>query len=326
MRKQYEVEQRSDRWHELRAKSIGGSDISVLFDLNKYKTPTELWMSKRGLVEPEDISEKDDVRRGIILEDTAWNMFLENHLDLQDQGAPMFVDESNFMHHSPDGIVANDDRERCLVEIKVPRPSRVTDIINEGPDLAWIMQVQHGIHCCECDLGIIVVLDVNSMRLIEFPVSRNSDVIDKMKAASKSFFENYVIADEPPYDWKPPHKVVSGEVEIKGKDKDVETFEAPSNGIFEIYAAASIAKKEAEEDFSDSKKVVEAWFRDNTDDGTGLVVTSDGTKIRRSMVKGRESFDAKTLIHEHPEIDKKRYTKPPTPYPMIRVTKPRGKK
>ena len=76
MRKEYNVEQRSTKWHELRAKSVGGSDVSALFGINRYSTPTDVWQFKRGLTPfYNDLAEmNDDVQRGIVLEDVAFGL------------------------------------------------------------------------------------------------------------------------------------------------------------------------------------------------------------------------------------------------------------
>lgn len=49
---------REAAWLESRKKGVGGSDVSTIMGLNKYKTSYQLWMEKTGRMQPEDISDK----------------------------------------------------------------------------------------------------------------------------------------------------------------------------------------------------------------------------------------------------------------------------
>ena len=51
-------------WLEGRKGHIGGSDASACVGMNPYKDNVQLWEEKRGLVIPEDISDRDYVRYG----------------------------------------------------------------------------------------------------------------------------------------------------------------------------------------------------------------------------------------------------------------------
>ncbi len=46
-----------EEWLYWRNKGIGGSDASVICGINKYKSPSELWMEKTGMIEPEEAGE-----------------------------------------------------------------------------------------------------------------------------------------------------------------------------------------------------------------------------------------------------------------------------
>ena len=54
---------------------IGGSDIGTILGLNPYKSPYTLWAEKVGLVEPEDISDKDPVWLGHATEELNGKRF-----------------------------------------------------------------------------------------------------------------------------------------------------------------------------------------------------------------------------------------------------------
>ena len=43
---------------------LGGSDISVVMGLNRYKTPLQLWLEKTQRVQPKDLSNVESVYFG----------------------------------------------------------------------------------------------------------------------------------------------------------------------------------------------------------------------------------------------------------------------
>lgn len=53
-----------EEWIKARATGIGGSEAACILGMNKYKTNLTLWREKKGLVKPEDVSEKSAVRYG----------------------------------------------------------------------------------------------------------------------------------------------------------------------------------------------------------------------------------------------------------------------
>lgn len=53
-----------EEWIKARAAGIGGSEAACILGMNKYKTNLTLWREKKGLVKPEDVSEKSAVRYG----------------------------------------------------------------------------------------------------------------------------------------------------------------------------------------------------------------------------------------------------------------------
>ena len=45
-----------EKWLAVRNQGIGGSDASVIMGLNPYKSAYQLWLEKRGVVDPEDLT------------------------------------------------------------------------------------------------------------------------------------------------------------------------------------------------------------------------------------------------------------------------------
>lgn len=69
--------QNRDAWLEMRNKGIGGSEAACIVGMSKWKSPFQLWLEKTGQVEPEDISDKECVYWGNMLEQAVADRFSE---------------------------------------------------------------------------------------------------------------------------------------------------------------------------------------------------------------------------------------------------------
>ena len=63
-----EMETSNDNWLKLRKAGIGGSDAAAILGMTPWKSPYQLWLEKTGEVEAEDISTKEVVHFGHVLE------------------------------------------------------------------------------------------------------------------------------------------------------------------------------------------------------------------------------------------------------------------
>ncbi len=54
-----------EEWLKGRKNHIGGSDASACVGMNPYKDNVQLWEEKMGLVMPEDISDKDGIKKTV---------------------------------------------------------------------------------------------------------------------------------------------------------------------------------------------------------------------------------------------------------------------
>ena len=73
------VEQMKDRdvWRQTRNLGIGGSDAGAIMGMNPWKSKYQLWLEKTGQAEPEDISGKESVYWGTVLEAPVADRFAE---------------------------------------------------------------------------------------------------------------------------------------------------------------------------------------------------------------------------------------------------------
>lgn len=62
-----------------RRAGLGGSDVAAAIGISRWKTPVELWQEKTGQVEPEDISDREFVQWGQLLEDVIADEWARRH-------------------------------------------------------------------------------------------------------------------------------------------------------------------------------------------------------------------------------------------------------
>jgi len=66
-----------DEWLAIRAQGIGSSDAAAAIGLSSYKCSLSLWLEKTGRQQPEDLSNKEAVVWGTVLEPVLAKMYAE---------------------------------------------------------------------------------------------------------------------------------------------------------------------------------------------------------------------------------------------------------
>ena len=147
-------------WLEGRKGHIGGSDASACVGMNPYKDNVQLWEEKRGLVIPEDISDRDYVRYGTEAEKPLRALFAMDYPQYQ-----VTYDEDNmfintaypWMHASLDGELVDNDGRHGILEIKT------TNILQSMQREKWrdripdnyFCQVLHYLAVTEYDFAVL---------------------------------------------------------------------------------------------------------------------------------------------------------------------------
>lgn len=110
-----------EAWLANRAHAIGGSEISAVVGLNPYMSNVDLWETKTGRKQPEDISENPFVKYGTQAERYLRGLF---RLDFP-QYTVDYVENNSFTNSkypwaqaSLDGWIADENGRRGVLEIK----------------------------------------------------------------------------------------------------------------------------------------------------------------------------------------------------------------
>lgn len=135
---------------------IGGTDISAVMGMNRWKTPLQLWSEKTGKIESPDISSVEAVELGSELEDFVAKRF-EKVSGLKVRKAPCYYQskEYDFMRCQVDRLVTGTDD---LLECKTCSAWKEKEWEGEEIPQEYILQVMWQLMITGRQTGYIAVL------------------------------------------------------------------------------------------------------------------------------------------------------------------------
>lgn len=149
-----------EEWLAARKNRIGGSDVSAIVGMNPYKSNTDLWAEKTGLIIPEDISDKPAVKYGSEAEKHLRELFKLDYPQYQ-----VFYEENNMFlndkypwgHYSADGWLKDEDGRKGILEIKTTEilQSMQKEKWNHQIPMNYYCQCLHGLAIMEADFAIL---------------------------------------------------------------------------------------------------------------------------------------------------------------------------
>jgi putative phage-type endonuclease len=185
-----------EEWLQTRTRGIGGSDASIILGLNKYKTPFELWLEKTGQVTPES-STSEAAYFGALLEDLVAKEFEKR------SGKKVRKRNTMFQHPKHEFILANIDRfivgEKAILECKTASAFLAKEWEGDEIPEAYIVQIQHylGVLGPEYKKGYFAVL-IGGQKFIWKEIERDDELIEMIFQAEIDFWNNHVLANQPP--------------------------------------------------------------------------------------------------------------------------------
>lgn len=97
------IEHNSPEWLAFRRTGIGGSDAAAIIGKSHFKSNVDVWEEKKGLREPDDISDKEQVKYGKAVEDLLLQMFALDNPEYEVTSNKKIVYRRGFMFASLDG-------------------------------------------------------------------------------------------------------------------------------------------------------------------------------------------------------------------------------
>jgi putative phage-type endonuclease len=293
-------------WLQARRAGIGGSDVAALLGLSKYNSPYSLWLDKTG--RGTDDTSGEAALWGQLNEDMIARQFaLRTGLKVQRI--------NSILRGTEDWMLGNIDRAIINpaisgnVRIKADGGSLTTDQILEVKtssqylDKLWGESVDsvpdHYLTQCQWYLGITqvevchlaVLIGGNKMR--QYKISRDDELIAMLKSEARTFWHDYVLADQPPepttFDDLAHRFGQHAEGSVLEADDDLAV-------LISEYKALGEAIKEAKENQDDMKLDIVKAMRD------AEMIMHDGKKLLTYKTQTSNRIDSAAFKKAHPDL------------------------
>ena len=281
-----------EEWLRYRKQGIGGSDVSCLLGINKWKSEIELWLDKTNQTNA-PVEENEAIQWGTIMEPIIRNHFAEvTGKTVVELKAMLQHPEHPFMLADVDGVTVDDSGNPAILEIKTASEFKRSDW-DEGVPAYYQTQVQHYL----CVTGIqkayvAVLIGGNSFRIFE--VDADAEIQDMLIAVEKNFWNKVQNMIRPEMDGSDAAKNLLDSLYRGGIE---ETIVMPDDAIeyVDAYIEACVEEDNAKAKKQDAANHIKEFLGDY-DKASGL-----GHSISWKPVTS-ERLDSKSLKVNEPEI------------------------
>jgi len=194
-------------WLEARRKvrGLGGSDMSVVLGLNKWKTPFQLWLEKTGQVESDElyivdedgafVSGNEAAYWGHVDEDIVAKEFALRHKKkVRRRNAILQHDEYDFLFANIDREIVGED---AGLECKITSAYNAKEWTGDEIPEAYIVQCQHYM-AVTGKKEWYIACKIGGNKFVSKLISRDDELIAIIIERAKHFWQHHVLGNVPP--------------------------------------------------------------------------------------------------------------------------------
>lgn len=182
-------------WLELRRKGIGGSDVSIIAGINRFRSIYQLWLEKTGQAQLEE-TDSEYAHFGTILEPLVKKEFMaRTGKKIRAKNVILQSEEHPFMLCDLDGVIY-EEGEMCIFEAKTASAYK-QEVWENGVPVEYILQVQHYMAVTGARKAYVAAL-VGGNRFYMHTVRRDEELIGMITAMEREFWEKNVIGGAEP--------------------------------------------------------------------------------------------------------------------------------
>ncbi|QFJ54331.1 YqaJ viral recombinase family protein [Pseudobutyrivibrio xylanivorans] len=187
-----------EEWLNYRRQGIGGSDVSALLGINKWKSELELWLDKVGQSK-DDFNDNEAIQWGSLLEPIIRKHFAEvTGKNVKEVKAILQHPAYKFMLADVDGITEDDDHNPAILEIKTASEFKRGEWENDVPTY-YQTQVQHYLFVTGLKKAYVAVLiGGNTFKIFE--VEADEHIQDMLVSVEKNFWDKVISGTRPEVD------------------------------------------------------------------------------------------------------------------------------
>lgn len=183
-----------EEWVAARTGSIGGSDAATLLGMNPYSSPYALWAEKTGAMEPEDISGKEAVRLGVVLEPYVAQRFTEiTGKKVRRENYILKNTDYPWAHANVDRLVVG---ERAGLECKATSALNLSRFSGGEYPANYYCQCMHYMAVTGYEKWYLAVL-IGNQEVRVFEILRDEEEIAALMEAEREFWD-CVTGNTPP--------------------------------------------------------------------------------------------------------------------------------
>lgn len=176
-----------EAWLQYRREGIGGSDVSIIAGLNKYKSIYELWQEKIGEVDLKE-TESEMAYWGTVLENVVKQEFMKRTgLKVRAKNMILQHEKYSFMIADVDGVVRDEEGDLCIFEAKTAIEYK-KEAWEEGVPEEYQLQVQHYLAVTVYKKAYVAAL-VGGNKFYLKEIQRDEEMIELIIAMEEKFWQ-----------------------------------------------------------------------------------------------------------------------------------------
>jgi len=273
-----------------RQKGIGGSDSGAAVGVNRYKTQYILYLEKTGAREPEDISNKPAVKRGVRLEPEIIKWVKEDlGITIRKDNHTHISKEYPYLFCHNDGTVVGTHR---IAEIKAPSHYMREEWGEPGTDSIPPHYLAQGVHALaiQPEMEGVDYFAYFDPDILHFKLERKKTLIDAYIAKVSKFWDHVLNEIPPPP--KDDNDLIYKYFKKNGKYKQATPH-------IDILIKELVGIKANKKGLDIQEKEVKFQIKDFIANYDGIDSSHGKVTLSRIELK---VFDEKGLIKTHPDL------------------------
>ena len=279
-----------EEWRESRRQSIGGSDAATVLGLNPYASPYSLWAEKTGAVIPEDISQKEAVRLGHVLEPYVAQRFTEiTGKRVRRENYILKNSDYPWAHANVDRLVIG---EKAGLECKTTSALNLSKFKNGEYPANYYCQCMHYLAVTGLERWYLAVL-IGNQEVRIFVIERDEEEIAALMDSEQRFWAHVEIGIAPPVDGS---EATAETLKALYSDDGGQVDLTPVCGNLREYLALKAEMKVLEEKLSAAANGIKEYMG-NASRGTYGDISVSWKNVSSSR------FDKKAFLKDNPGVD-----------------------
>lgn len=282
-------------WLELRRSGIGGSDASVVMGKNPWRSILQLWEEKTGQTMNADTG-NEYTYWGNVMEPIIRKEFMNRTgLKVRQKHFMMFHPEIPYLFADVDGIVTDENGEKCIFEAKTVSQYREDEWKDGRIPEEYMLQVQHYLAVCGMQKVYIAAL-IGGNHFVYHVINRDEKRITELLNAEKQFWEYHVQQKICPNADDSDATKEYLQQKYERSVNDCIDLDGSIEGILQDYQELDSQIKVMEKRKTGLSNQIKAALGEHEAGQTGA-----GKIVRWKRIE-KTAFDAKKLKEEEPEI------------------------